>query len=229
MRMTTDQILVLEKEAEFNDGHCGTCMQTIKFYRYKINKSHVTFMRAMADAVHNTGANNVDIATIGVPYSVRSQVTKLRQHGLIARVKNDKGAQIPRRWLIATKGWAFLNGKTIPSKVVVFNNQVLGHDGDPVNVYDVMGERVNVGTVKYEEAAVSTTESRTYDNVRTPRKLMTLDALYVGMHTKGGYVKGQKYNLTLDRLQVGKPVKILAPHDREYRDIAAFQKEWRAI
>jgi hypothetical protein len=228
--MNNEQIQELEREAEHNNGRCSKCNQTIKIYRYKINKTHASFLKAMANAVRDTGENDVDISTIGIAYSTRTQVSKIRQHGLIARIKNAEGAQIPRRWLITHKGWEFLNGQPIPEKVVIYNNQVLGHDGANVSIYEVLKQRFDPQEPIYAETPVSEPEARIYSDVRQPKKQLEITAIYKGRKDYStGYETGQKYELVLDRLQLGKPVKVLAPHAREYRDLAAFQKDWRAI
>lgn len=225
--LNSDQIAELEKIAELNDGHCDRCSQTIKIYRYKIAKSHANFLKAMANAVRDSGVNDVDISTIGLAYSVRSQCTKMRQHGLIARVKNEAGAQIARHWLITHKGWEFLNGKTIASKVVVFNNQVLGHDGEDTTIHQVLGERFDPQASKYEEAPVSQTEAKTYKDVRKGYKGMKVHARYKSRDAR--FFHHQTYEIYLDRLQVGRPVKMLEPSQVTYRDIADFQKHWSIV
>lgn len=229
--LTANETEALEKSAEANDGRCDKCHQTIKIYRYKISKAHALFLRAMADEVRNSSINDIDISTIGLAYSVRSQVTKMRQHGLIARVKNEKGAQIPRRWLITHKGWDFLNGKPIASKVVVFNNQVLGHDDGLTTIYSVLGEKFDSMAPKYEEAPVTKAEARTYENVREPQKYMVVKAIYNGLYTD--YENGRKYELQIKKLVVGQPVVVIGidrkPVKLEYKDIASFQKTWRAV
>lgn len=225
----TPEVVELEKFATENNGHCDRCGQTIKIYRYKVSKTHGTFLRAMAKTISNTGINNVDIGDLEIPYSVRSQVTKLRQHGLVARIKNESGAQVARRWLITHKGWDFLNGKPIPSHVIVFNNQVLGHDGEPTTVLQVMGEKFNPEMPKYEEASVTQAEARTYDDLRKPKKPMMVKAIYRGSKYERKFDVGKTYGLGIERLQVGCPVVITSPENINYKDIAAFQKDWKAL
>lgn len=229
MQMTTDQITELEREAELNDGHCGTCHQTIKFYSYKINRTHANFLRAMVKAVSETGENDVDISTLGLPYSSRSQVAKIRQHGLIARIKNEDGAQIANHWLITHKGWDFLNGVEIPSKVIVFSNQVLGHEGESINIGALLDEPFDKQQPTYTEAPVTEPEARTYEDVRTPKKHMEVTAVYRGSRYNKKLDVGETYRLAIERLQVGHPVIITMPHGMTYKDIASFQKDWKAI
>lgn len=219
----------LEKIAAANDGHCDRCGQTIKFYRYKVSHSHCNFLRAMADRVRDTGINDVDIGDINIAYSVRSQVTKMRQHGLIARVKGNTGAQIARRWLITKKGWDFLTGKPIPDYVIVFNNQVLGHDGEGVTIHQVLGEKFDPNTPVYEESPVTPKEAVVYNDVRKAKSYET-NAIYRGRSwPMNEYAFGGEYKLQINKLQIGKPVIITEPYTREYKDIAAFKRDWKVI
>ena len=236
--MTTMTISEAEKLEEIaartNDGHCPACQQTIKIYRYHANKAVATFMRAMADAVRNTNVNDVDISTIGLPYSVRTQVSKIRQHGLIARVKNEHGVQIPRRWLITHKGWDFVNGKPIPARVVVFNNQVLGHDEGLVTIHGILGEKFDPYKPIYEETPVSPAEARTLDDVRQPTRKMEISAQFRGSRYSNVLKVGETYELKIDRLQMGRPVcaEVQAAGTvirYDYRDIAGFQKDWKVL
>lgn len=226
--LTINEARDLELEAEQNAGRCGHCHQTIKIYKYKINKVHALFMRAMADEVRNTGVNDVDLGTIALPYSMRSQNSKLRQHGLIARVKNKDGAQLARRWLITHKGWNFLNGDVIPEYVLVYNNQVLGHDGRLVSIYSVLGESFNKSQPIYAETPISQPEARIYGEARQTKKHLKIRAKFKTKYNQHFKLE-EVYDLTIDRLMLGKPVKIIAPHEAEYADMAAFQKDWRIL
>lgn len=231
--LTNKQIENLEKIADLNDGHCPECLQTIKFYHYKINKTHAQFLRSMAEQIRVTGVNDVDISTIGLAYSIRSQVTKMRQHGLIARVKTNQGTQAARHWLITKKGWSFLNGLPIDSKVIVFNNQVLGHTGGLITIHGVLGEIFNAESPIYEETPVSVPEARTYSEVRSIKKLLNIQAKFKGRDYLGRFKTGQIYSLTIKKLALGQPVEITSiddqPSTRTYLDIAAFQRDWGAL
>lgn len=225
MQMKTEQIRELEKEAEQNNGHCSRCSQTIKIYRYKINKVHATFLKAMAKKVSESGHNDVDISEIGLSYSTRSQVTKMRQHGLIARVKNDSGKQTASHWLITNKGWDFLKGKPIPQIVVVYNNQVLGHDGGLITFNEALGV---FSPAEQDGEAITEAEARTYENIRTPRNTFTKIATFIGKDFSD-YKNGVEYELEIEKLQMGKPVSVIYPTKIVYSDISKFQKDWRIV
>lgn len=226
-KLTIEQIVSLELEAEQNDGRCSHCTQTIKIYRYTVNKTVAAFMRAIADEASKTGVNDVDISTIGIPYSTRTQVSKIRQHGLIARVKDERNVQIPSRWLVTTKGWNFVNGRDIPARVVVFNNQVLGHDGGTVTIHSVMGERRDPNAPLYIQTPVSEAEARTYNNVRTPLKRFKIHAKFKGYGS--GLKQGSIHELEIERMVVGQPIKLLEPIQSTYKDIARFQNDWEVV
>lgn len=222
------EILVMAEQ-----GHCSSCGQTVSIYNYKLNRTHAMFLRAMAKEASSIGVNDVDISTLGLAYSVRSQVTKMRQHGLIARIKNDEGAQVARHWCITHKGYKWLNGEPVPEIVVVYNNQVLGHDGRHITIYEALGELFDSSTPIYIEIPVSTAEGRVYEDVRTPKKKMLVHARFKGRDYHGKFKTSRVYELLINHLQTGRPIKITGvddePIERTYPDIAAFARDWKII
>lgn len=224
--MLTDTQFEYVKEQDHGSGLCEHCGQVIKIYRYSLNKTLADFLWRMANRASETGNQKVDISTLGMAYSQRTQVTKMRLHGLIARVKNDEGTQEPNHWLITTKGYEWLRGGAIAEKVVVFNNQVIGHDGREVTIKDVTGVTLPA-TEAMEGEGITEPEAKAYTDLRKPRKGVHLTAVWRGSF--GGLIKGQTYQLELKRLQIGQPVVMLKPFSSVYRDIAAFEKEWQII
>lgn len=227
-RLTLEQALELEREAEQNEGRCTHCHQTIKIYRYPISRTIKLVMKAIAKATTPETGRAVDVdRDISIEHSQRSQLSKMRQHGLIAQPE-DNGKKISRHWLITRKGWDFLRGEPVPAKVVVYNNQVLGHEGGTVSL-----SRVDREADDFEAAPLTEGESRLFSDVRMPKVKYKMQAVYLGMsftdQTKNKKMEhGQYYDLELERLQTGKPVVLLAPIEREYKDIAAFGRDWRA-
>lgn len=218
-----DQAKKLEKEAEKNEGHCSHCGQTIKIYRYGISTSMVNVLKAMGRASTRGGAI-IDVDKLDLRHSERTQLTKLRFHGLVAKVKED-GHQIPRHWVITTKGWQFIAGNEIQAKVVVYNNQVLGHDGGMTTI-----KRVGGLAGDFEQQPVTEAESRQYSDVRTPQRHTTINAVYVGPNRQNLGKNDFTLTLEVERLQIGHPVKLTVVDtgdQLEYRDIAAFKRDWR--
>jgi hypothetical protein len=218
-----EQAQQLVKEAEKNNGHCGNCGQTIKIYRYGISNSMVRVLKAMAKAGTYAG-QAIDADKLDLKHSERTQLTKMRFHGLIAKVKRD-GRQVPRQWVITTKGWQFLGNKPVMAKVLVYENQVLGHDGGETTIRRIAGLAGD-----YEEQAITEPEAKAYSDVRTPQKHLSMRAYYIG-HTRPNLGKtGIALDLELDRLQIGHPIKltVMETNDTlEYKDIAAFKRDWR--
>lgn len=233
--ISLDDAKSLAIEAEQNNGLCTHCHQVIKIYRYGISDSMMRVLRAMADRTNeqlriaNISKNReVDADTLDLKHSERTQLTKMRFHGLVAKVKVD-GVQKPRHWVITTKGWDFLGFKPIPAKVLVFNNQVLGHDGGVVTI-----DRIYGGAGEFEAQAVTEPEARAYSDVRTEKRQIEYQAEYRG-YRQGILEPGRIYKLLVGRLQIGNPItaevwdSLNNRYQFEYRDIASFQKTWKII
>lgn len=231
--MTEPDIATLEKVAELNNGHCDRCGQTIKIYRTKPNIHHARMLRRMADVVERqrlelldfTEANKVNFDDIEGSFTEKSQRTKMRHHGFIAKVRDEKGAHVANTWLITSKGFDFLEGKPVPATVVVYDNQVLGHEGGTITIGQVLGE-----PSEYESEKISTAEAEVYGNAREPKKV-SVAAEYKGRMYQ--FLKqGSTYHITTGKLQVGKPLEVFIDGmDRHlmYNDIATFQREWKVL
>lgn len=126
------------------DGKCRCCGRVINLYKYGIVPSMVLLLKDMARVTQrqiSAGQSNprqVDLSDIDRPYSIKAQTTKLRLHGLIAKVKEGKN-QRRRTWVVTKKGWTFLGGEPIWARVIVFNNTVLGHTDELVTLPQVTG------------------------------------------------------------------------------------------
>lgn len=226
--ITLEKALELEREAKENGGKCTHCHHSISIYHYPINKVMVKFLRAMAKATDETGSREVDVEKVSVIHGERTQITKLRIHGLIAKVKDEKGHHRARMWLITSKGWDFLRGAAVPRKVIIYNNQVIGHSDDTITI-----GRIDSDAGTYDRQAITEPEAKVYNDVRTPTRMTEHAAVYLG-YSSGDLLKGSEYTLMLERLQTGKPVKIQVevkhrkePIKYEYKDIAAFQRVWQ--
>ena len=185
-------------------------------------------LRAMRQQVHETSTNAVNFDELNLPYRLGSQRTKMRLHGLIARLKGGDGHYVANTWLITKKGGDFLRGEAIQKTIVVFNNQLLGHEGSMVTIQRVDGEAA------YKDDAISTPEAGVYGSVRKNHGHRLVKAEYLQYH-RGLYDFGLVTVLEIDRLQFGKPVKVKAQlatgmyKQLEYPDIAAFQRNWKII
>jgi len=200
MYLSEEKINELIRVAAANDGHCDRCLRVIKVYKYQISKTMAKIMREMAKATKATGERAIDMETLDLTHTERSQLSKMRQHGLIVQPKDDRGIKKPRHWLITTKGWQFLRGEDIPAKVVVFDNQVLGHEGGTTDIRRLLDD-----PGFYEADPLSTAEAAAYHDVRTPVKMQEHRAEWRG-YDSGVLKKGTVYKIEIERMQVGKPI-----------------------
>lgn len=233
-RWTLDEVNQLIRE---NRGYCPCCGHKLAIYKYKANKSAAIMLRKIADRVKDSGVKQVNYDDIPVPHALHSQRTKLRLHWLIAKYK-ENGKHVANMWVITTKGYDWLTGKPIPAVVLVFDNQVLGHEGGEITINEAIGE--NKQTNEFEQAPVTPDESKVYSHLRTePKKAVRYNALYKGRHdTDTQPNKGQQYEIAIGKLQMGQPVVVDCPLDNnvppqiyhtEYHDIATFQKDWQIV
>lgn len=212
------------EQIESMGGHCDTCGSVIKIYRYKINKQIVRVLKAMNEVVKISGENKVNFTKLdNLPYRLQSQRTKMRLHGLIARVKHKDGTQVPNTWLITRKGFDFLNGSTVQEIVVVFNNTVLGHEGRLVSINQVTDE------LEVIQNNITTPEAEVYKDVRKPKTGMVKRAVFKGRRYDDRLETGREYEIVLDKLMVGRMITLLKPFHMQYRDISAFQNDWRIV
>lgn len=217
-----ESINELQTVAEQNHGRCDRCHQVIAIYRYKVNKQMATVLRKMRAEIDANGENKINFDSLDIPYRLASQRSKMRLHGLIAKYK-ENGVHVSNTWLITKKGGDFLRGEAIAEKVIVFDNKVIGHEGELVDIHRLMDE------VAYESEAVTTPEAEVYSQTREGFLGGGVLAEYRGSGLGTFYKPGEQYTLEMGKLIVGEPVQILAPHTQQYPDIARFQKEWKII
>lgn len=232
-RWTLEEVQQLIKE---NRGYCPCCGHKLAIYKYKANKSAAVMLRKIADRVRDSGSKQVNYDDIPVPHALHSQRSKLRQHGLIAKYK-ENGTHVANMWVITNKGWDWLTGKPIPAVVMVFDNQVLGHDGGEITIQEALGE--NKRANEFEQETITPDEAKVYDNVREPKRQVRYNALFKGhSYSENQPKKGQQYEILVGKLQMGKPVIVDCPLDTkipptvyhaEYKDIAAFQAQWQIV
>lgn len=221
--LNKEQIEQIAKDAEDNNGKCSCCNQTIKIYKYGVSRVMGKVLKRMAAYTLDYDERNVDVEKLGLKHSERTQLTKMRFHGLVAKVKVD-GVQKPRHWIVTHKGWNFYKGEPIPAKAVVFDNTLLGHEGGTITIERAMGE------VTHDEKPVSTEEAGVYGKAREGKKSFKVLAEYVKSTPFNDELqKGNTYLLEIDRLQMGKPVQILKPIERRYKDVAEFSEHWKVL
>jgi len=114
---------------------CGQCMPRI--YKYHLDDSDVSLLLKIWHSVIRLGINDIDVREANLSHTERDRVTQLRFHAMIAKVKNNKGKQVPAHWLLTKRGCDFLKGKITTSKYVLTSkNQVIGHSPEQVSRKD---------------------------------------------------------------------------------------------
>lgn len=114
--------------------HCGASM---KMYWHKITPGLIRGLLKMRKAVVIKGENDIKIDKLPGELELtkweRANWTKLRFHGLVAKVKKD-GKTKRGRYLLTRKGTNFLNGDSIPERVQTFRNKVVDHSPENVTL-----------------------------------------------------------------------------------------------
>lgn len=228
MKKTLEQVLALEQEAQAHDGNCSHCGNKISIYRHRPNTHHAKLLKAMADHVKETGINKINFDALAGAFSIKSQRTKMRQHGLIAKYKED-GKHVPNTWLITTKGYDFLRGRPIPAIVIVYDNQVIGHGDDTITINDLLD-----APDQFEASSITEPEAKAYRDIHDqPKKRIKHTALCRNAYISG-VSSGDTCDIEIERMQVGRPIKMyltVAGEQKEltYKDVAAFQRAWQII
>jgi hypothetical protein len=136
-------------EQEFCE-HCGA---KLRRYKHPLVPILVHALVKFAQAVHVKGLNSIhlkddmDGTAQELTRYERSNWTKLRFHGLVAKVMED-GHQKRGHWLLTRRGALFLTGKEkIPDFVWVFRNRIVEHSERMVDVTTVLGSTPYVETI----------------------------------------------------------------------------------
>lgn len=108
-------------------------------YWYKLTPGLLDILFIMVQYVHETGVNEFtmkDLYSRLKPYQY-NQTTKLRFHGLIAKVKDENGT-FHGKWLVTRRTGDFLRNEIVlPQKVQTQNNAIIGYDDITVSIKDV--------------------------------------------------------------------------------------------
>lgn len=124
----------------------GTATETEepRIYWYRITPGLIDVLLILLDYVHEKNSNNFtwkEVRDRLKPFQYTQQ-TKLRLHALIAKIK-DEDDKFTGEWLITSRAAQFLRGDiTIPQKVQVQSNTVIGYDDINVSVREVYGSDI---------------------------------------------------------------------------------------
>lgn len=136
--------------------------------RHRMTSGLVSILANMARTVHEKNRNDIhiyhEIAEVCGPqaYSQLSNITKLRFHALVFKVKNEDGKQIKGHWGITKRGGQFLRGEIeIEEFALTKGNRVIGREGKLVGIRALRPE----GPVEFEQKEdITYTTMKTDDN-----------------------------------------------------------------
>jgi hypothetical protein len=233
-RFTDEQLAQIREIAE-STGVCPTCLQSVSINLYGISPTMVETLKQMARItemqIKELGERAVDVRKTSLDHNHRSSLSKLRQHGLIAKVKGDNDRQIAGHWLVTRKGYAFLNGSEVETRVEIFNNTVLGHTDGTTNIHEVLkADKLANDESLIENKKIAPAQAAALGSLREKApagKTTKHSAEYVGSKYNGLATPGHIYELEISPLVTGKPITMVKPYEREYKDISAFMRDWK--
>ncbi len=230
----TDDQLATVREIDSTTEVCPTCHRTCKIYHYPVSGTMCRNLREMAkqtnvqiEAGEHRGIN-VDTLP-AFTHSDRAQVSKMRQHGLVAKYRDQQAVHVKSHWLVTHKGFDFLKGKPIPEKVDVYDNAVIGHSGGTITIKEAEG--LNTAADEMEVEQIAPSQARMIKSAEKPGfKGCTHRAIFKGRdHTSTGFKTGEVYEIVIEKLVIGSPIKMVKPEPRQYRDVAAFAANWQVL
>ncbi len=229
MKLTDDQIEII---AGYDGKPCPTCHHQISIDKYGISVTMVQVLKRMADVTTDQlaqgGNREIDVDTLRLPHSARTQLTKLRFHALIAKVKVD-GHHKARHWTVTKKGFDFLAGSLVPRQVHTYNNAVIGHSEDQTDITEIRRKAAGATSKENIDIAPATpAQAGVLGHAKTPMPLSHHRAIYLG-YTTSGYIKNEEYDIALEKPTVGKPIRLKEPFEQDYKDLTTFGKSWQIV
>lgn len=111
-------------------------------YWYKITPGLLDVLFIMVQYVHEQDRNEFTMKEIRDRLKTfqYTQTTKLRFHGLIAKIKDENGVH-HGKWLITRRAGDFMRNEIVlPQKVQTQSNKVIDYDDVNVSIRDVYGD-----------------------------------------------------------------------------------------
>lgn len=124
---------------------CDHCGQNVRKYDVSLSEGIIHALVKFRQAVNNKGENKVHLlhdmkGDIQLTPHEWNNFSRLRFHALVAKYK-ENGIHLSGYWLLIHRGAQFLKGEvSIPNKVQVFNNKVIGYSERKVFMKDVLGK-----------------------------------------------------------------------------------------
>lgn len=133
-----------------NKEKCANCETSMREYPCVMTIVTAELLREMASIVrirlqetnNFTEANQVHRRQIKSGYTIASQFTIASKLGLVAKMMkaDDEGKQVhdkQKGWCITARGFEFLSGKPVPSKVMVFRKVIQERFDELVTIHEL--------------------------------------------------------------------------------------------
>lgn len=132
---------------------CPCCGQLCKLYRRSLNSGMTRSLIWLVRYQEWSGEEWIDVPKHAPRYVLASrEMGKLVHWGLAEDKPNDDDRQrTSGMWRPTKKGiaWVYME-VTVPSHVLLYNNQLYGFSGQPVNVQEALGQRFDYETLMHD-------------------------------------------------------------------------------
>lgn len=127
------KFLKLQHPELWKKEECANCGASMAMYTYSVDVLNLMLLQKMGEALRQNilagktfqEANKIKVQELDTTYAIRSRTTICSKLGLITKVRDEDGDHDQEAgWLITKRGFACLQNKPIPKKVVVFRNQI---------------------------------------------------------------------------------------------------------
>jgi hypothetical protein len=118
------------------NDRCPTCNASLKQFWHTLTPGLVSILVKAIEFVHACNRNEFHLQNdLHLTVNEFCNLTKLRFHGLVAKVKGKPGY-----WLITSRGGQFLRGEIrVPLKVLTFRNHVQEHSEELIHIDELKG------------------------------------------------------------------------------------------
>lgn len=151
---------------------CNGCGRSMDAYGVSLTPMMMNALRKLIKAVRVKGINEIHLTkdTEGQSYELNhteiNNITRLRFHGLVAKVFEDDGSGNKKRkhgyWLITRRAAAFIKGEnTLPQTVWIFNDHIVEKSDAEVSIAEVMGSVPYLDTIEDIEYREATRDQQT--------------------------------------------------------------------
>lgn len=131
---------------------CPNCTASMTEYVYIFDAWNALLLLRMAEAVRMryrkgmnfTQANQVRIPDLEASHAVRCRTTQASKLGLVAQLKNPRtGGRVPGVWVITSRGWDALAGKSVPKKVKVWRGSIEERFDEKTTIRDALSSHIS--------------------------------------------------------------------------------------